>query len=136
MHLKLEKPPKTDSPQCAVPSQSISMITRIFLTVHFDTFRLGRKNDNEWLLKTYQVGEKVNHIISQYISWGINRGELAGTTDYFETIMHMWGMISGVIKLASEKEDYIRIRGDKSKEEFLQIGFKKIYKAIAKEPSQ
>ena len=98
--------------------------------------QVGQKNDNEWLTKTYQVGEEVNQIISQYISWGINRGELAGTTDYFETIMHMWGMISGVIKLASEKEDYIRIRGDKSKEEFLQIGFKKIYKAIAKEPSQ
>lgn len=98
--------------------------------------QVGQKNDNEWLLKTYQVGEEVNQIISQYISWGINRGELAGTTDYFETIMLMWGMISGVIKLASEKEEYIRIRGDKSKEEFLQIGFNKIYKAIAKEPIQ
>lgn len=88
------------------------------------------KNNNEWLSKTYQVGEEVNQIISQYIKRGIESGELAQTKDYFGTILLMWGMISGIIKLAFEKEEYIRIRGNVSKEEFLKAGFEKIYKAI------
>lgn len=92
--------------------------------------QVEQNNDNEWLSKTYQVGEEVNQIISQYIKKGIESGELAQTTDYFGMILLMWGMISGIIKLASEKEEYIRIRGNVSKEEFLQAGFEKIYKAI------
>lgn len=92
--------------------------------------QVEQNNDNEWLSKTYQVGEEVNQIISQYIKKGIESGELAQPTDYFGMILIMWGMISGIIKLASEKEEYIRIRGNVSKEEFLQAGFEKIYKAI------
>ena len=92
--------------------------------------QVEQNNDNEWLSKTYQVGEEVNQIISQYIKKGSESGELAQTTDYFGTILLMWGMISGIIKLASEKEEYIRIRGNVSKEEFLQVGFEKIYKSI------
>lgn len=92
--------------------------------------QVEKKNNNEWLSKTYQVGEEVNQIISQYIKRGIESGELAQTRDYFGTILLMWGMISGIIKLAFEKEEYIRIRGNVSKEEFLKAGFEKIYKAI------
>ena len=92
--------------------------------------QVEKKNNNEWLSKTYQVGEEVNQIISQYIKRGIESGELAQTRDYFGTILLMWGMISGIIKLAFEKEEYIRIRGNVSKEEFLKAGFEKIYQAI------
>ena len=95
--------------------------------------QVEQNNDNEWLSKNYQVCEEVNQIISQYIKKGVESGELAQTTDYFGMILLMWGMISGIIKLASEKEDYIRIRGNVSKEEFLQVGFEKIFKAIMSE---
>lgn len=92
--------------------------------------QVEKKNDNEWLSKTYQVGEEINQIISQYIKKGVERGELAQTTDYLGTTLLMWGMISGVIKIAFEKEEYIRIRGNASKEEFLKAGFEKIFNAI------
>lgn len=92
--------------------------------------QVEKKNDNEWLSKTYQVGEEVNQIISRYIKKGVESGELEKTTDYFETILLMWGMISGVIKLAIEKEEYIRVRGNTSKDEFLKAGFEKIFKTI------
>lgn len=92
--------------------------------------QVEKKNDNEWLSKTYQVGEEINQIISQYIKKGVESGELAQTTDYFGTTLLMWGMISGVIKIAFEKEEYIRIRGNSSKEEFLKAGFEKIFNAI------
>lgn len=43
----------------------------------------------------------------------------------------MWGMISGLIKLACEKERYILQAGGLTKQEFLEDGFEKIYETIA-----
>lgn len=45
---------------------------------------------------------------------------------------YMWGMISGLIKLAKEKEEYIELAGNISKEKFLHDGFEKIYGIMSK----
>lgn len=44
----------------------------------------------------------------------------------------MWGMVSGIVELASEKEEYIRIAIATDKENFLKRGFENIYRVIAK----
>lgn len=86
--------------------------------------------DNSLLNQTYQIGEEITQAIAKYLESGIRKGELHACDNYFETIFHMWGMISGLIKLAKEKEEYIELAGNISKEKFLNDGFEKIYSII------
>lgn len=89
-------------------------------------------DEDSMLHKIYQVGEDVNQMLCDYLKQGMESGELEETDDYFATILLMWGMISGVIKLAAKKEDYLRIGGNLFKEAFLRNGFEKIYRSISK----
>lgn len=86
--------------------------------------------DNSLLNQTYRIGEEITRIIAKYLASGAQKGELRACENYFETIFHIWGMISGLIKLAKEKEEYIELAGNISKERFLADGFEKIYGII------
>lgn len=90
------------------------------------------ESDNSLLNQTYKIGEEITLTISKYLESGIRKGELRACENYFETIFHMWGMISGLIKLAKEKEEYIELAGNISKEKFLHNGFEKIYGIMSK----
>ena len=94
--------------------------------------QIDSSDEDSMLYKIYQLGEDVNQMLCEYLKQGIESGELEETDDYFATIILMWGMISGVIKLAAKKEDYLRIGGNLSKEAFLRKGFEKIYRSISK----
>lgn len=89
------------------------------------------KEDESLQNRIYQVGEDINHILMEYLKFGIKREEICICDNYFETIFHIWGMISGLIKLASKKELYIKLAGDISKEKFLEDGFQKVYEIIS-----
>ena len=86
--------------------------------------------DNSLLNQTYKIGEEINLTIEKYLETGIQIGELRTCENYLETIFHMWGMISGIIKLANEKEEYMQQAGNISKEKFLKDGFIKIYSIL------
>lgn len=88
--------------------------------------------DNSLLNQTYKIGEEINLTLEKYLEVGIQKGELCACENYVETIFHMWGMISGIIKLANEKEEYIELAGNVSKEKFLEDGFMKIYSLLCK----
>ena len=94
--------------------------------IHIDT----SEADNSLLNQTYKIGEEINLIIEKYLESGIQKGELCACENYVETIFHMWGMISGIIKLANEKEEYMELAGNISKEKFLKDGFMKIYSIL------
>lgn len=86
--------------------------------------------DNSLLNRTYKIGEEITLTLVKYLESGIKKGELCVCDNYFETIFQMWGMISGLIKLAKEKEEYIELAGNISKEKFLNDGFEKIFRLI------
>lgn len=88
------------------------------------------EQEHSILNEAYQIGEGINQTIINYLTTGIEQGELCVSDNYFETIFHMWGMITGLIRLTKEKEEYIRLAGNLSKEEFLSNGFAKIYQTI------
>lgn len=94
--------------------------------------QVDTSNDGHWLSKAYEEGEAVNKLLVRFIQDGINEKVFAPTDNYFETIMLMWAMISGVINMAYEKEEYLLSDGKLTKEEFLQSGFEKIYLTIKK----
>ena len=93
---------------------------------------INTRDDGSWLSQTYQVGEEINQIILDFLEKGARKGDLVQSDNYKETILNMWGMVSGIVELASEKEEYIRIAIATDKENFLKRGFENIYRVIAK----
>ena len=58
-------------------------------------------------------------------------GDLRGNLKIMPTIFNFWGMLSGLIQLAANKEDYIHKTMGLSKIEFLNYGFHMLYSSIA-----
>lgn len=81
--------------------------------------------------KTYQVGENINEIIKDFLIDGIKTGDLRDDIQILPTIFHFWGMLAGLIRLAVSKEAYIQTTMQLSKEQFLQNGFRMLYRSIA-----
>lgn len=81
--------------------------------------------------ETYQIGEEINEKIKEFLISGINKGDLRGNLKIMPTIFNFWGMLSGLIQLASNKEEYIKKTMGLSKIQFLEYGFHMLYCSIA-----
>lgn len=77
--------------------------------------------------KSYIVGEEINLLLERYINDGVKTGDFNISGSSFEVTFQLWGMISGIINLACEKEEYIMSAGKISKEKFLADSFERIY---------
>ena len=81
--------------------------------------------------ETYQIGEEINEKIKDFLLSGVEKGELRGDLEIMPTIFNFWGMLSGIIQLAVNKEEYINKSMGLSKKQFLEYGFSLIYHSIA-----
>lgn len=82
--------------------------------------------------ETYQVGEEINKKIKDFLIYGIEKGDLRDNLKIMPAIFNFWGMLSGIIQLASNKEEYIKSTMGLSKKQFLEYGFDMLYYSIAK----
>lgn len=83
--------------------------------------------------ETYQIGEEINEKIKNFLSSGMKKGDLRGDLKIMPAIFNFWGMLSGIIQLAANKEEYIKKSMGLSKNEFLEYGFSLVYHSIAAE---
>ena len=97
-----------------------------FISIDFD------EKQDDYLGQTYQVGEEINAMITGFIESGVQNNEIRECTNYFVLIFQMWGMISGLIKLAGEKEEYVTRKSGLTKQVFLRDGFEQIFNGILK----
>ena len=81
--------------------------------------------------ETYQIGEEINEKIKNFLLSGMEKGDLRGDLEIMPAIFNFWGMLSGIIQLAANKEEYIKKSMGLSKNEFLEYGFSLIYHSIA-----
>lgn len=81
--------------------------------------------------ETYQTGEEINQKLLVFLQSGMQSGDLRADLEPLPVIFHFWGMLSGLILLASKKEDYINRTMGLSKTEFLEHGFQMLYHSIA-----
>ncbi len=77
--------------------------------------------------ETYQIGEDINEKIKEFLMSGIDKGDLK----IMPTIFVFWGMLSGLIQFAANKEEYIKKAMGLSKTQFLEYGFHMLYCSIA-----
>lgn len=83
--------------------------------------------------ETYQIGEEINEKLKDFLVSGTKRGDLRDDLKIMPTIFHFWGMLSGLIQFASNKEEYIENVLHLSKNQFLEYGFDMLYRSIEKE---
>ena len=81
--------------------------------------------------ETYRVGENINEKLKEFLLYGIERGELRSDIEILPVIFTFWGTLSGLIQLASNKEEYIKNAMGLSKKQFLEYGFSMLYRSIA-----
>ena len=81
--------------------------------------------------ETYQIGEEINEKIKEFLIFGIDKGDLRGNLKIMPTIFNFWGMLSGLIQFAANKEEYIKKVMGLSKIQFLEYGFHMLYCSIA-----
>ena len=81
--------------------------------------------------ETYQIGEEINEKIKEFLISGIDKGDLRGNLKIMPTIFNLWGMLSGLIQFAANKEKYIKKTMGLSKIQFLEHGFHMLYCSIA-----
>ena len=83
--------------------------------------------------ETYQVGEEINKKIKDFLVSGMKKGDLRDDIKIMPAIFQFWGMLSGLIQLAANKEEYIEKTIHLSKSQFLEYGFDMLYHSIEKE---
>jgi AcrR family transcriptional regulator len=81
--------------------------------------------------ETYRVGEEINEKLKGFLISGITNGDLRDNLEIMPTIFNFWGMLSGIIQLAANKEAYIKHTMGLSKNQFLEYGFQMLYCSIA-----
>lgn len=80
--------------------------------------------------ETYLVGEKINEKLKDFLIEGMEKGDLRKDLELMPAIFHFWGMLSGIIRLAANKEAYIKKAMGLSGEQFLEYGFSMLYRTI------
>ena len=80
--------------------------------------------------ETYQIGEEINEKIKNFLLSGMEKGDLRSDLEIMPAIFNFWGMLSGIIQLAVNKEEYIKQSMGLSKEKFLEYGFSLVYHSI------
>ena len=80
--------------------------------------------------ETYRVGEEINERLKEFLISGIEKGDLRKDLKIMPAIFNFWGMLSGIIQLASNKEEYIKDSMGLSKNQFLEYGFSMLYRSI------
>ena len=81
--------------------------------------------------ETYRVGEEINQKLKQFLLSGMENGDLRRDLEIMPSIFNFRGMLSGIIKLAANKEEYIKQSMGLSKEKFMEYGFSLVYDSIA-----
>ena len=83
--------------------------------------------------ETYQIGEEINEKLKEFLRSGMGKGDLRADLKIMPTIFNFWGMLSGLIQLAANKEEYIKKAMGLSKTQFLEYGFHMLYCSISNE---
>ncbi len=84
--------------------------------------------------ETYQVGEAINDKLKLFLLSGMEKGDLRDDLEIMPAIFNFWGMLSGIIQLAANKEEYINKSMGLSRKQFLEYGFSLVYHSIARYP--
>ena len=86
--------------------------------------------DQEIYKRIFDVGEQTNEEIASFIRSGIEEGKVRKDIDIYPAVIMMWSSISGIISMAIDKEEYLKMRFNTSKKEYLKKAFKMLLEGM------
>lgn len=87
-------------------------------------------NRTPFLLEIYELGEKVNQIFFSLIRMLYDKRSNSTDKELQGMILMLWGSIYGIIIIAYNKQKYIEMSMNTSKEQFLNDSFIKLYEVL------
>ena len=84
----------------------------------------------------FQVGEAINRDIAGLLEEGIRTGQFRPDLQVLPTVFAFWAGLSGLIRMASDKPEYIELVMKRSRREFLDYSYDLLYRSIAAEPGR
>lgn len=80
----------------------------------------------------YDTGETINRELADFLQRGTQAGVIAPQSAPLQTVFILWAAISGIVRMANQKADYLGRCLSISKEEFLQESFALLLRALQK----
>jgi len=94
---------------------------------------MDSRSSNPVLDEIYLAGEQNNELIGEVIKNGIQQGYFREDMPGLPTGFLFWMTLSGVIRMAKNKETYILTRMGMDNDAFLDFSFRTLIRAISKE---
>ena len=82
--------------------------------------------------ETFRVGEEITSMLLAFFNDAVEKGAFRKQPDIHAVLFSIWGMLSGLIQLTANKQEYITQEMHLSKQEFLERGFMLLYDAVEK----
>lgn len=93
--------------------------------------KISMDMEQEIYKKIYEVGEKTNEAIADFIRSGIEEGVVRKDIDIYPAVIMMWSSISGIISMANDKEEYLKVRFNMTKKDYLKKAFKMLLEGVS-----
>ena len=87
--------------------------------------------EQEIYKKIYDVGEQTNEAIADFIRSGIKEGVVRKDIDVYPAVIMMWSSISGIISMANDKEEYLKLRFHMTKKDYRTKAFKMLLEGVS-----
>ena len=93
--------------------------------------KISMDMEQEIYKKIYEIGEKTNEAIADFIRSGIEEGVVRKDIDIYPAVIMMWSSISGIISMANDKEEYLNVRFNMTKKDYLKKAFKMLLEGVS-----
>lgn len=78
----------------------------------------------------FNVGKEIDNLMDKFFNDGINIGIIKNDIAIPQAVLFFWGSLSGIIKIANKKQEYIRKCMNIEKNELMQCCFKMLLDSI------
>ena len=93
--------------------------------------RISMDMEQEIYKKIYETGEQTNEAIADFIRSGIKEGVVKKDIDVYPAVIMMWSSISGIISMAMDKEEYLKLRFNMTRKDYLKKAFKMLLEGVS-----
>lgn len=93
--------------------------------------RISMDMEQEIYKKIYETGEQTNEAIADFIRSGIKEGVVKKDIDVYPAVIMMWSSISGIISMAMDKEEYLKLRFNMPRKDYLKKAFKMLLEGVS-----